>query len=540
MAIKGSLQEAGLPDVIQMLYLGRRTGCLSVSERGSLASLYFEDGWVTDAAMVNRPDRLGDILVRSGRLTPAQLEEAIAMQARQQGRRLGAVLVELGHLQPDDIRRAVRRQVEEAVYAMFGWRRGSFSFEPGVRTPNPDSVRLAPEALLLEGARRVDEWALIQSKIPSFDLVFAVDRSRAATADPELSDLQRRLLDLLDGVRDVRTLVDEAGSTEFDTCRALYGLVTAGLAQRVGTSPPAAGRPREAQIEEHRNLGVAFYRTGMLEESLREFRRVMELRPAEGAAPFHLGLIAARQGRWADASYFFRRAADRAGPRAAILHNLGVALALAGEPDQAETTLREATSRAPDGPRTLIAWAILALDRGDVHPALVRLERARGLLDPEIPALWYWAAVRALAGVGDLDRALEVATEGVDRWPGVPALLNNQAVLLEAAGELPGAEAALQQALERDPGLPEVSKNLGDVLYRLGRYDEAWTAFQRALRLQPEGGDDLHFKLGNLALRRGDAEDARSHWRRAVELNPRHQLARANLQSAVGSDAALR
>ena len=68
MAIKGSLREAALPDVIQLLYLGRRTGCLAVADRQSHASVYFEDGWVVYAAIVNRRDRLGDMLVKRGRI----------------------------------------------------------------------------------------------------------------------------------------------------------------------------------------------------------------------------------------------------------------------------------------------------------------------------------------------------------------------------------------------------------------------------------------------------------------------------------------
>jgi hypothetical protein len=54
MAIQGSLREASLPDVIQLLFLGRRTGCLAVADRQSHASVFFEDGWVTHAAIVNR------------------------------------------------------------------------------------------------------------------------------------------------------------------------------------------------------------------------------------------------------------------------------------------------------------------------------------------------------------------------------------------------------------------------------------------------------------------------------------------------------
>ena len=65
------------------------------------------------------------------------------------------------------------------------------------------------------------------------------------------------------------------------------------------TSTPAAPAVNDGRVEEHRNLGVAFYKAQMLDEGLREFRRVAELRPADASAPFFLGLIAARQGRWA-------------------------------------------------------------------------------------------------------------------------------------------------------------------------------------------------------------------------------------------------
>ena len=139
MAIKGSLREAALPDVIQLLFLGRRSGCLAVADRQSHASVYFENGWVIHAAIVNRRDRLGDVLMRSGRITPQQLEQAIQMQGLSHGRRLGAILVELGAIGRDDLAAAVHRQVEEAVYTLFTWNSGTFSFEPGME-PEPEVI----------------------------------------------------------------------------------------------------------------------------------------------------------------------------------------------------------------------------------------------------------------------------------------------------------------------------------------------------------------------------------------------------------------
>jgi len=67
------------------------------------------------------------------------------------------------------------------------------------------------------------------------------------------------------------------------------------------------------------------------------------------------------------------------------------------------------------------------------------------------------------------------------------------------------------------------------VRYRTGRYDEAWDAYQRAVSLSADLGYDVYFKMGNIAYKRADREAAARSWRRALELNPRHELARANL-----------
>lgn len=533
MAIKGSLREASLPDVIQLLFMGRRTGCLAVADRQRHGSIWFQDGAIVNAAIVNRRDRLGDMLLASGMVTRAQLDQALGLQVQAPGRRLGELLVTLGIITREVQRRFVRLQIEEAVYSLFGWDSGTFSFEAGVR-PEGDGPfdPINPESLLLEGARRIDEWGLIEKKIPSFDLIFAVLPGQIEGHQAEFTEAQRRLLGVLDGTRDVRQLVDDSGLSEFEAAQALYGLVTAGLAHKVGTSAMAApSRLLDAQLEEHRNLGVAFYRTDMLDEALREFRRVAELRPSEGTAPFYLGLIAARRGQWAEAADSLRQAIDRSGPRPALLHNLGVALQELGRLDQAETVLAEAAGRAPDDPRVHTAWGILALDRDEPVVARQRLQHARDLMPEAPPPLWYWAAMRAAAGSDDLDAAMALGREAVERHPHDAVLRNNQAVLLEAAGAVAEAEAVLREVLAADATLPQPFKNLGDLMYRSGRYEEAGTMYERAAALDPSLGDDLFFKLGNLAFRRRDTARARECWERAVALNPGHQLARANLDT---------
>ena len=533
MAIKGSLKEASLPDVVQLLFLGRRSGCLSLADRQRHGSIYFQEGWITYASIVNRRDRLGDTLLASGAVSRAQIEQALALQAGAPGRRVGELLVSLGVLTPQDLRRHVRLQIEEAVYTLFAWDTGTFNFEAGVRPEGQDELeRINPESLLLEAARRVDEWSLFEKKIPSFDLIFAILAAQVEGHQAELTEAQRRIVPLLDGQRDVREVIDASGLSEFETAQALYGLLTAGLAHKVGASSMAApSRLLEAQIEEHRNLGIAFYRTEMLEEALREFRRVAELRPSEGSAPCYLGLIAARQGQWAEAAEHFRQAIDRSGPRPALLLNLGVALESLGRFDHAEAVLAEAAGRGAGEPRVHTGWGILALKRQQPALAHQRLQHARGLYPDTPPAIWYWAAARAAAVGADLGAALGIAREGAVRYPLDPVLRNNLAVLLEASGAAAEAETVLRGVLADEAGFPQPFKNMGDLCYRSGRYEEAATLYERAAGLDPGLGDDVFFKLGNLAFRRRDIARARECWERAVALNPAHQLARVNLDT---------
>jgi hypothetical protein len=232
--IHGSLEEAGLPDVLQLLALGRKSGCLTVVDGEMRGEIFLTVGRVSFATVANRRDRLGDILVKSGRITKEQLSVATDEQARGNARPLGQILVDSGRISRGSLERFVRLQVEEAVYFLFAWRRGEFTFSSDRLPPhNALLVSLDAEGLLLEGARRVDEWGVIQKKVPSFDLVYRLARQRVGGAGAELTEEQKRILPLLDGTRDANGVVDVTGLSEFDVGKALYGLISAGMIKLV-------------------------------------------------------------------------------------------------------------------------------------------------------------------------------------------------------------------------------------------------------------------------------------------------------------------
>ena len=183
----------------------------------------------------------------------------------------------------------------------------------------------------------------------------------------------------------------------------------------------------------------------------------------------------------------------------------------------------------PDHPQVYLSWALLGLRRNDPAVAWARIQRARELFGRTPPALWYFAATLALAQQEQSDRALDIAREGVTAYPNHPVLRNNLGVLLEATGDVAAAETMLRETGD-EQALPQLHKNLGDLFYRSGRYEEATRQYDRATQIDPTLGDDVFFKLGNLAFRRRDTAEARGFWEQAVRLNPGHQLARANLE----------
>ncbi len=532
MAIRGSLREASLPDVLQLLALGKKTGCLSIVHKSNFGSIYFTHGKICYASIVNRRDRLGDIMVKSGVITQEQLDRALEAQRMHRDTRVGELLVAQGAIRREQLEEQVRLQIEQAVYALFTWSEGTFNFEPDAKPDAQDIVvSMNPESLLLEGARRVDEWGQIAKKVPSFDIIFEIDHRKLRASGVALEDDQRRVLELIDGHRDVAHIIEDAGLGEFEVGKALFGLVTAGFAHRVGTSKGAKRPVPEARVDEHRNLGVAFYKTGMLDEAAREFRRVLEIREGDTGAESYIALIQLRRKEWAEAARTLEAMTTRPGATAASFHNLAYAYERLGRHGEAQQALQESTRRgASKDPRVQISIGVVALRTGQLDVADAAFTAARPLWGATVPAqVWFHYAALAAALHGDLARAAALLEEGVAAHPRSAVLYNDLALVRERRGDTDGAIAAIERGLTEDPKLAQLHKNLGDCLYREGRYDDALEAYQRAVKADPLLGDDVYLRTGNIHLRRQEREAAIRCWERALELDPDNAIVRQNL-----------
>jgi hypothetical protein len=186
MAFQGSLTELHLPDIIQLISVSGKTGVFHLTD-GPLK---------------------GQIFLHDGKIVHAQLEDAVG---------------------------------EEAVYTLAIWSQGDFKFEPGIDT-ELRTISKSNTNLLMEAARRLDEWRVLSKKIPSVDMIpeFVVQETREGQINLNTSEWM--ILSKIDGQRSIKTIAATGRLSVFDVCKILYGLIATGLI-RLREAGPEAARP---------------------------------------------------------------------------------------------------------------------------------------------------------------------------------------------------------------------------------------------------------------------------------------------------------
>ncbi|MCW8141527.1 MAG: DUF4388 domain-containing protein, partial [Planctomycetota bacterium] len=125
-SFKGNLEILNLSDIFQSLAMNRHSGTLVVNDGKREKKIYFAEGEITLLSS-NRRQRLGEMLIASGKITEEDLDLALKLQ-KQSRKKLGEILVEEGFCADEDIYKLVRMQIEEEIYDLFLWRKADFEF----------------------------------------------------------------------------------------------------------------------------------------------------------------------------------------------------------------------------------------------------------------------------------------------------------------------------------------------------------------------------------------------------------------------------
>jgi hypothetical protein len=205
MSLQGSLKHLQLADVIQLISVSGKTGMFHLKKDDHVGQIYLKDGNIVHA-------ELGDI------------------------------------------------KGEEAVYELAIWNDGEFHFEPDVE-PATRTISKSNTNLLMEAARRLDEWRVLSRKIPDLDAVpeFVVDQG-SDRGQIQLNTHEWLILSKINGKQSIREIAKTSNTPVFDICKVLYGLVTHGLVslkepeERIPEPPRAATTTNPGQINKENLL----------------------------------------------------------------------------------------------------------------------------------------------------------------------------------------------------------------------------------------------------------------------------------------------
>lgn len=276
MALEGTLRDFSLADIFQLIGLQRKTGVLTLRGKDDTVTVTFLDGKVVAADSLNKrlENRLGTVLVKSGFLSNEQLTRALEIQ-KETLQRLGFILVHYKIISQDDLRSALQLQILQIVYRLFRWKDGEYHFsqETTIEYDRDNVVPITAESILMEGARMIDEWPILEKKIRSYETVYrhkaadrdivvvtadeadevdfdsTVARKKGAADQIRISQEEKQIWDMVDGRRNVHEIVESSRMNEFDTVKALYELLTRDLIEEVRTAT-AARSEAAAPVEE--------------------------------------------------------------------------------------------------------------------------------------------------------------------------------------------------------------------------------------------------------------------------------------------------
>ncbi|HXN32376.1 MAG TPA: DUF4388 domain-containing protein [Polyangiaceae bacterium] len=243
-ALSGDLSIIPIGAALQLLQVEGKTGVMVVGDGNTEVTICLREGLIdlVQARGAGREFRLGRYFVERGLVTDDDIDRLLResqpphpdseLAAR---KLLGDLLVDAGRVTRDQLREALARQSNELVYDVLRWPAGRFDFRGEPPPPLAESARLGlPVAsVVMEGFRRVDEWRLVETVLGSFESVLQQDPAAVESIDVDrLATAEQRLLNMVDGERTIREIIEQSHMSSFDACKILFQVLEARLVRR--------------------------------------------------------------------------------------------------------------------------------------------------------------------------------------------------------------------------------------------------------------------------------------------------------------------
>lgn len=231
------LAESDFAELVQALYEQKFSGLVVLAKPGVEKKVRVKDGRLVFASSSNPDERLGELLLRQGRISYRQYADASA--GIRPGRRFGTVLVELGVLDPSELVRAVVEHTREIICEAFEWTHGHYRLVEGDEATEDITLRMSAADLVLEGVRRVKSWSRVGRGAGPLGARYARAAGwQALLKKATLTAEERAIVETHEEVRDVEAICQASPLSSFETCRLVWALRVTGVLLRVPPELP--------------------------------------------------------------------------------------------------------------------------------------------------------------------------------------------------------------------------------------------------------------------------------------------------------------
>lgn len=249
-ALKGSLREYSLPKILTDLHRKRATGTLAVSTPNFTKKAYLVKGDAIFAASSYEDDRLGEMLLKAGKITVEQYDKSVEILKRTK-KRQGAILVDLGYLTPKDLFWGVKYQVKEIIYSLFQLEEGECEFVEGdVPADEVITLKMSMGNLIHEGVKRIDNWTRIRREMPDTGIALTISKDPLNLfQEVELSPYDKKMLTIIDGKKTIKEVIDSSWMNSFEAMKTIYVLWSIGILEEKTVEKSRAVREEEVKEE---------------------------------------------------------------------------------------------------------------------------------------------------------------------------------------------------------------------------------------------------------------------------------------------------
>jgi tetratricopeptide (TPR) repeat protein len=228
----GDVKDISLSKLLANLNRNRKTGTLVIKAPVFTKKVYLIKGDAIFASSTYEDDRLGEMLIKAGKITMEQYDRSVEL-LKQTGKRQGAILVELGYLTPKDLFWGVKYQVKEIIYSLFQIEDAKYEFIEGeIPTNEVITLKMSMGNLIYEGVRRIDNWTRIRREMPDANTILKLSTNPLTLfQDIELTPQDRKMLATVDGNRTIKELINGSWIGSFEAMKILYVLWSIGIVE---------------------------------------------------------------------------------------------------------------------------------------------------------------------------------------------------------------------------------------------------------------------------------------------------------------------